>query len=326
MIRRLFCAGPRRLLRARARRGVSSSAASTNDSLKADSGSASGGVAAATTRNKWKKLFRPASLKGAVNLQGIRVNGATKRFYKDVSIEERDGGWAVLLDNRPLVTQEKRLVIVPSASCASALAYEWYSQGDRIKPYVMPLMSLAVTAIDVNPENIISKLSDYIELDSMLYRADFPPALAKMQRKYWDPVVNYFRDEYGMTIHTTEAIFKVDLPEETVDRIKGLMYEADQWELSCIKAVAEVGHSCMLGIAVSHGKLTLKNAYNASMAERLFQIRRYGEVKGPYGHGTELEYPRMHIAAAITFMDTVREDRCPFAPIRIAGDEASTTT
>jgi hypothetical protein len=51
----------------------------------------------------------------------------------------------------------------------------------------------------------------------------------------------------------------------------------------------------MLGIAVAHRKVGIKGAYNAAMAERLYQIRKFGEVEGPYGHGIELEYSFLHI-------------------------------
>jgi len=251
--------------------------------------------------------------KGMVKVSGIKPNGTTKRFYKEVSISPMGDGWTVMLDGRPLITEDKHRFIVPTASAASAIAYEWDVQGERIKPFVMPLMSLAATAIDVDRKKIVGKLLKYVDTDSLCYRVDSPASLAKMQKKFWDPVLNYFRDEHGLTIYTTEGIASLSQPAETKLEIARFIDETSNFELACLKAVAEVGYSTMLGIAVVHRKVSMKDTYNAAMAERLFQVRKWGEVKGPYGHGIELEYPRLHIASAINFLNFIHDDFAPLA-------------
>ena len=56
-----------------------------------------------------------------------------KRFYKDVSVAEADGGFAVLLDGRPLKTPSRSAYALPSRALAEALAEEWRGagRGDR---------------------------------------------------------------------------------------------------------------------------------------------------------------------------------------------------
>jgi len=252
-------------------------------------------------------------LKGMINVGGIKPNGSTKKFYKRAEIGQMDDGWTVLLDGRPIVTEDKRRLVVPNASVASAIAFEWDAQQEYIKPFIMPMMSIAATAIDVDRKKIIAKLLKYMDTDSMCYRVDSPASLARMQKKYWDPVLNYFRDKHGLEVFTTEGIASISQPAETKLKLAEFIDESTNFELAAIKSVAEVGYSTMLGIAVAHRQMTIKSAYNAAMAERLYQIRRYGEVKGPYGHGIELEYPRLHIASAITFLDLIDGDYAPFA-------------
>lgn len=268
-----------------------------------------------------KKRKKAVSLKGMVNLGGIKPNGVTKKFYKQASIKPMDDGFTVCLDGRPLVTEEKRKFVVPNATVASAVAYEWDVQGEYIKPFVMPMMSLAATAIDVDREKIIAKLLSYIDTDAMCYRVDSPSSLARMQKKYWDPILNYYRDNHDMEILTTEGITALTQPMETKTKLAEFIDKTDKWELAAIKSVSEVGCSTMLGIAVAHRKVSLKGAYNASMAERLYQIKRWGEVEGPYGHGVELEYPRLHISSAITMLNMIDADFAPYGVLHGEGAE-----
>ncbi len=54
-----------------------------------------------------------------------------KRFYKDVSLAERDGGFSVLLDGKPVKTPARNVLILPTEKLAEAVASEWRSQGDH---------------------------------------------------------------------------------------------------------------------------------------------------------------------------------------------------
>eukprot|EP00467_Chlorarachnion_reptans_P005903 CAMPEP_0114508792 /NCGR_PEP_ID=MMETSP0109-20121206/12824_1 /TAXON_ID=29199 /ORGANISM="Chlorarachnion reptans, Strain CCCM449" /LENGTH=267 /DNA_ID=CAMNT_0001687819 /DNA_START=124 /DNA_END=927 /DNA_ORIENTATION=- len=253
-------------------------------------------------------MKRVIDTRGMVNVGGIKVNGSTKKFYKEAQIAKMEDGWTVCLDGRPIITEDRNRLIVPTASCAAAIAYEWDMQGENIKPFVMPMMSLAATAIDVDRKKIVEKLLKYMDTDSLCYRVESPAALKRMQKKYWDPIINYFRDEHGLEVKVTSGITSLSQPVETKLKLAEFIDDTSKFELACLKAVAEVGYSTMLGIAVVHRKVSVKNAYNAAMAERLFQVRRYGEVTGPYGHGIELEHPRLHISSAINFLSFLEDD------------------
>ena len=71
-----------------------------------------------------------------------------KRFYKTASAAPAEtGGYAVLLDGRPLRTPAKALLILPAEPLAAAIAEEWQGQGAEVDPRAMPLNALACTAL-----------------------------------------------------------------------------------------------------------------------------------------------------------------------------------
>ena len=57
-----------------------------------------------------------------------------KRFYKEVSVTAQDGGYAVLLDGKPVRTPGGNALELPTEKLASAIAAEWRGQGDEIVP------------------------------------------------------------------------------------------------------------------------------------------------------------------------------------------------
>src|SRR5258707_9752397 len=71
-----------------------------------------------------------------------------KRFYKKVSAEEKDGGFALLLDGKTARTPARKPLTLPSRALARAIAAEWDGQESDIDPAKMPLTRLANLAID----------------------------------------------------------------------------------------------------------------------------------------------------------------------------------
>ena len=71
-----------------------------------------------------------------------------KRFWKQAQAVERDGGWGVELDGKPLRTPAREPLIVPTKALAEAIAAEWNGVEDKIDPGAMPLTGLANAAVD----------------------------------------------------------------------------------------------------------------------------------------------------------------------------------
>ena len=71
-----------------------------------------------------------------------------KRFYKDVSVAPAPGGFAVLLDGKPVKTPARNELRLPTRALAEAVAAEWRGQGETVQAATMPLLRLSNTAID----------------------------------------------------------------------------------------------------------------------------------------------------------------------------------
>ena len=133
-----------------------------------------------------------------------------KRFYKDVSVDEVDGGWQVSLDGRVIRTQgSKQPQIVPSRVLANALASEWQDQGDKIDPGLFLFRDHADFAIDIvraDRDAAIDKLIGYAETDTLCYRADPEDALYRHQQDRWEPLVEHLEDRFGMRFQRVSGI------------------------------------------------------------------------------------------------------------------------
>ena len=91
-----------------------------------------------------------------------------KRFWAAANAVEREEGWGVELDGKPLRTPARESLIVPTRALAEAIAEEWQSIDGEIEPRAMPLTGLANAAIDrVQPDKaaFAAGLARYAEAD-----------------------------------------------------------------------------------------------------------------------------------------------------------------
>src|SRR5512138_275704 len=112
-----------------------------------------------------------------------------KRFYKlAAAAPEESGGYAVLLDGRPVRTPAKAPLTLPSAALAAAIAEEWQGQGVEVDPRAMPLNALACTAIDVVAParaQIVADLMGFAGHDLLCYWTDETGELLRRQQQDW---------------------------------------------------------------------------------------------------------------------------------------------
>lgn len=158
------------------------------------------------------------------------------RFYKKVDVQpiKLDGKsiYTVTLDDKAVKTPMRSPLHLSVPSMAYAIAHEWDAQRDKIKPALMPIMTLASTVIDLEKnttrQEVIDEMIHYLHSDTLCYQvtADQSEKLAKQQQKKWDPIRKWFTEEFkssGELDVSHGSIGKLNHDESLVDCMrKGL--------------------------------------------------------------------------------------------------------
>ncbi|SMY06393.1 ATP12 family chaperone protein [Flavimaricola marinus] len=202
-----------------------------------------------------------------------------KRFWKSVSVAEADTGYGIALDGRPVRSPYKTQLIVPSRPMAEAIAEEWDAQQGVIKPEEMPLTRMANSALDkVAPQKsaVLAHLAEYAETDLLCYRAETPPALGERQSAGWDPVLDWAREALGAPFQIGLGVMPFAQPSDVSDRIGEQLARFDDFELTGLHDLIGLSGSAVLGLAVSHGRLTGAEAWALSRIDEDWQTEQWG--------------------------------------------------
>lgn len=202
-----------------------------------------------------------------------------KRFYKDVSVAEEDGKFAILLDGKTVKTPGRAALAVPTRVLAEEIAEEWRGQGAEIVPDKMPLTRSANTAIDRVPaarSDVIADLLKFASADLLCYRAEAPAALAARQAKEWDPWLDWLGRSHGARLAATSGIVAIAQPPESLARIARVLERQDMFALTGLHAATTILGSLVLGLALLDEHLTARGAFALSTLDERYQAEQWG--------------------------------------------------
>ena len=202
-----------------------------------------------------------------------------RRFWKSAGAVEREGGWGVELDGKPVRTPAKEPLAVPTSALAEAIAVEWNSVGETINPRDMPLTGLANAAIDrVVPDQqaFAAALARYAEGDLACYRSEGPNALVERQAECWDSLLGWARRRFDVDFRTTSGILHVEQPPATVERLRHAVAALDAFRLAGLSPLVTIGGSLVASLGVLEGALTPDMAWEAVSIDERWQIEQWG--------------------------------------------------
>lgn len=203
-----------------------------------------------------------------------------KRFYADVAVTQGADGWSVALDGRPVRTPARALLALPNAALGEAVADEWRAQGEEIVPESMPMTGLSNAAIDqIAPRraDFARGIAAYGESDLLCYRAQAPQALVERQVAAWDPLIDWARGRYDVTIRVTQGIIHVAQPPETLARLGAAVAAHDAFVLAGLSTLVSLTGSLICGLALVEGAQDSNGVWVAAELDELWQAEQWGE-------------------------------------------------
>ena len=203
-----------------------------------------------------------------------------RRFYKAVAVEQREEGFAILLDGKAARTPGKGLLLAKTRPLADAIAAEWAVQAGVIDPRTMPITRLMNSAIDhvgMRLADVRADIAKYAGSDLVCYRAEGPDALAARQRAAWDPVVAWAERRLGCRLVVTEGVMPVAQGRDVVASVEDALGDYGVAETAALHVMTTMLGSAILALAHAEGALAAQEAWSAAHIDEDWQIEQWGE-------------------------------------------------
>lgn len=206
------------------------------------------------------------------------------RFWDTAAATPTEGGFAVLLDGKPMRIPGGKPLTIAAPALAEAVAAEWQeaggAKGGAMSMDDVPLTRLAGTAQDriaPDPAPVAAALAQYAESDLLCYRAETPVALVVRQVHAWQPWLDWAAQRYGARLEPTTGIIHRAQDPAALDAIRQAMAGQTVPTLAALGIAVPLLGSAVLGLALAEGALDAATAHELASLDELFQMESWGE-------------------------------------------------
>jgi chaperone required for assembly of F1-ATPase len=203
-----------------------------------------------------------------------------KRFYKEAKAGPTEGGFAVLLDGRPVKTPSGKQLLFPTLEAATLSAFEYEAQTGEINPSKMPVTRLANTAVDGVADQVNEVLADirlYASSDLVCYRSEGPEALAELQALAWDPYIGWAKTVLGARFFLTQGVMPVEQPASSLDAIGEVLEKyAEPFKAACLHSMTTLTGSALVALAVANRQVTAEEGWRDAHVDEDWTISQWG--------------------------------------------------
>jgi len=201
-----------------------------------------------------------------------------RRFYESVAVRDDPAGFAIELDNRPVMTPARRRLAAPRRSLAETIAAEWRAQTDFIDPAEMPMTRLANTIIHgvaAAQHEMVGEIVKYLGSDLVYYRATTPQRLVARQSLHWDPILAWAKAMLGAEFATVRGITYVRQPDAAISRAAAAI-PRELWRLGAVHAGTTLTGSALIALALASGDIGLDAAWAAAHVDEDWNMELWG--------------------------------------------------
>ncbi len=203
-----------------------------------------------------------------------------KRFYAEVSTEQRDEGHVLLLDGKLARTKLRKPLAVETAAAAALLVREWGAQGEHINPATMPITRMLHAAIDhvaEAREAVVEDILKYAGSDLVCYRAAQPERLVELEAKHWDPVLGHAEAAYGARFALSEGVRFVEQPSAAIEKLRGpVTRHVSPASLAAFHVLTTLSGSALIALAVADEAISAEAGFDAGDVDADFEISVWG--------------------------------------------------
>jgi len=198
---------------------------------------------------------------------------------KTYTVKSTPGGFVISYNGKKLETPAGVALVVPTQSLAEAIVVE-KPLNRRVDFKTMPLLQLAVTAIDVvkpTRDEIINRIVAYAGSEMLCHRAEHPPALVQEQEKIWQPLLDWCAGRFHAPLRNGTGIMPIAQPPESIAALRKIVEAYDVFRLTGLSTAVAASGSLVLGLALEVAHINGEQAGHAAELDAEHQMKDWGD-------------------------------------------------
>lgn len=197
-----------------------------------------------------------------------------KKFWKNVSVLKTSLGYQIQLDKTLLSIKGSAFYIpLEHEELAHKAANEWRVL-DQVTKEKIPLTNILMRSTNINLDHLL--FQRLLNTDSICFYQKEPQKLVELQKKHWDPIIDYCKSTFNVQINIHDGLMGAKQPIETQKTLINELNSFSKIKLSGFEHAALGSKSFLIALMLSRNAITVLEATNASQVEVDAQMSKWG--------------------------------------------------
>lgn len=141
------------------------------------------------------------------------------------------------------------------------------------------IIRLLIFSNEIKKSTVCDEISNYLETDTLLYRANMGTELEASQKESWDPLVNYVKKKYMMDFIFQYGVMPIAQDKKNNKILISLLLKLSKKELTVFYFLTKITNSVIIVLNLLEGAMNVEEAWHSANKEYYYNVSEWGEPK-----------------------------------------------
>ena len=143
--------------------------------------------------------------------------------------------------------------------------------------YSNNFIRLLIFSNEIKKGIVCDEISNFLETDTLLYRAKIGTDLEASQRESWDPLINYVKKKYMMDFIIQYGVMPIAQNKKNNKILVSYLLKLSKKELTVFYFLTKITNSVIIVINLLEGAMNVEEAWQCANKEYHHNVSEWGE-------------------------------------------------
>ncbi len=149
----------------------------------------------------------------------------------------------------------------------------------KINSYFLGILYFSFDLDKKKKYKVIEGIASFLNTDLMCYRAEKNSELEKIQKKIWDPLINFVESKYAFTFYTTSGVIPINQESSNREKLIKILSKLDRHQLTTFYYITNFSNSNIITLNFLANNINSKNTWKAMSIEEEYNLKKWGKDK-----------------------------------------------
>ena len=154
-----------------------------------------------------------------------------------------------------------------------------YSCKDKEKKFFLEMLYFSYDLNKKNKEYFINKIISFLNSDCLCYRADANTEIEELQKKIWDPLINFVKHKYRLTFSVINGVMPIKQDPKNILILASFLKKLKSFDFTIYYFITNFSNSNIIALNFLSNNIISDHAWSCLNLEETYSLKKWGQDK-----------------------------------------------